>query len=264
MNPKRMLFAVVGVWAVVVASGCTTVLKPVRPSTPLTAEGSAVAGVRFDGEQTRIREPGVPVSPSSLWQREVANYTAASLNRALSTSDDAGAAATTVTFDLAAPPLIPLGPYQEMKMSLSSTLPDGRVVRSEAVTGHIDAWSERLVTGGLAVTGIAIDVFSVAAVLYFITTTSDLGGIVLLATLASNLVINLARGAADQIVVVSQEKRWSDLYAEALRKHARDVRQGLGPPSSSVSSTKPSAVPGVPMDPSDAATPPPLLTPGPS
>jgi hypothetical protein len=246
--------------SVAAASGCATTMKPVRPTTPVSVDGPPLAGLRFDGEEIRIREPGVPVSPSRMWQREVANYAASSLNRALSTSDQAPAAVTTVTFDLAEPPAFALGPHRDMSITLSSTLPDGSVVRSKPVQGLLDTWPEAALTAGLVVGGVALDVVSLVGVLYFLTTPGVSAGAVLIGALALGLGINLAQSGAEQWTTVAQEARWSDLFADALRRHAADVRAGVGrgPPPSMTSPSGPPS-PGT-ADPSDAGAPPPLLS----
>jgi hypothetical protein len=254
------------------STGCTTVIAPVRPSTPVVAEGPPLPGLRFDGEETRIREPGVPVSPSRLWQREVANYTAKSLNRALSTSDVAPAAETTASFDLTEPPSFSFEPSKQMKISLTSTLPDGSIVRSRPVEGAIGTLGEKLIVGSLGVGGAVMDIASLAAVLFFIASPDfGLNGAVLIGALALGLGMNLAQGVAEQLVAQAEEGRWSDLYAAALRAHAVDVRNGIGrgpppgtrAPPTSTSIHDPSDVdaPPPPLGLSEPATAPPVLSP---
>src|SRR4051794_21061663 len=97
---------VVIVAAVAGGAGCSTIIRPTKPDTPLTALGEPLAGVRFDGEETVLREPGMPLSPSRSWQREVSNYTATALNTVLSTKEDAPTAHTVVSFDMASPSVI--------------------------------------------------------------------------------------------------------------------------------------------------------------
>ncbi|MBM4281770.1 MAG: hypothetical protein FJ137_13755 [Deltaproteobacteria bacterium] len=258
MSTERLAVVVVIVVCGAASTGCVTTATPIRPTTPVVADGPRVAGLRFDGEQIRIREPGVPVSPDRRWQRSVANHAATALNRALSTTEVAPLAATTVTFDLAEPPAFAFGPHKDMTITLSTTLPDGGVVRSEPVRGLLDTWPEAALTGGLVATGIAFDLLSVVAVLYFLAN-SGLPGPVLLGALALGLGVNLAQAGADQFVALAEETRWSDLFADALRRHASEVRRRLGaadgPPSSM--GTRPS------IDPSDVDGPPPALTPPP-
>jgi hypothetical protein len=248
-----------------VSTGCTTTMMPVRPSDPVVADGPPLAGLRFDGEDTRIREPGVPVSPSRLWQREVANYTAKSLNRALSTDDTAPAAETTASFDLAEPPPFSFGPSKQMTIALTSTLPDGSVVRSKPVSAELGTLGETMLVAGLGIGGTVLDVASVVAVLFFITSPDvTLTGAVLVGSLALGLGINLAQGVTEELVTRAEEQRWSDLYAAALRAHAVDVRNGIGrgPPPG----TAPSLLlaPGTnSRDPSDVLLPPPPLAPAP-
>ncbi len=234
-------------------------MTPVRPSAPVVADGPPLVGVRFDGEETRIREPGVPVSPTRMWQREVANFTAASLNRALSTSEQAPAASTTISFDLASPPAFAVGPHKDMTISIASTLPDGSVVRSAPVNAKLDTWPETALTAGLVASGVALDIFSVAAVLYFLTAPDLSAGAILFGALALGLGVNLAQAGAEQLVAVSQETRWSDLLADAVRHHALDVRSGIGrgPPAGA----PPPPLPATAPDPSDIGAPPPLLAP---
>jgi hypothetical protein len=267
MSFARLLAFIVWVGSLAASLGCTTVMKPVRPSAPVDADGPPLSGLRFDGEETRIREPGVPVSTSRAWQREVANYTATTLNRALSTQDAAPAAATTASFDLAEPPPFSFGPKKRMTITLTSTLPDGNVVRSKPVTGDLDTFGEVALVGGLGVGGTLVDIAAIAAVLYFITTPSiETAGVLLFGSLALGLLLNVAQGAAEQVVVLSQETRWSDLYAKALREHATDVRNGVGRgPPPEMLATPPGTVAPTPAvtDPSDALGPPRLNDPWP-
>src|SRR5689334_11723476 len=118
------VLVVVAAAALSLGAGCTTVIKPTRPSEAAVSLGR-VAGVRFDGEQVIIREPGMPVSPGRGWQREVANYTAKELNTLVDAQDEAPVARTSVTFDLASPSVLQIGPWKEMTILLTTTLPDG-------------------------------------------------------------------------------------------------------------------------------------------
>src|SRR5687768_5840903 len=53
--------------AIVSGSGCSTVMRPTRPDQPAVALGDPQPGLRFDGEETVLREPGMPLSPSRSW-----------------------------------------------------------------------------------------------------------------------------------------------------------------------------------------------------
>ena len=243
----------------VLGSGCSTVIKPTRPDPPLVADGPPLAGVRFDGESTVLREPGMPLAPSRAWQREVQNFTATSLNTLLTTPDDAPAARTIATMDLAGPSALQIGTWKEMTVSLTSTLPDGTVVKSEPITGNIDDGFEYALTTGLGVGGTVLDVTSAVAFLFLFIAPSPQVLIIAIGSLVGGLALNITQSSSQYFVAASEERRWSNLYAAALTAHARDVRKriGTGPPPRPPSTT-PKAPPG-PTDPSDA--PPPLLEP---
>ncbi|MCC7072262.1 MAG: hypothetical protein IT383_13120 [Deltaproteobacteria bacterium] len=260
-NASRFVLALAVLAVAVLGAGCSTVLKPTRPDTPLVADGPPLAGVRFDGESTVLREPGLPLSPSRTWQREVQNYTATSLNTLLSTDDDAPPARTIASMDLAGPSALQIGTWKEMSIGLTSTLPDGTLVRSEPVTGNIDDGFEYAVTTTLGVSATVLEVASVAALLYSVVTRDQNGWYVVLGSLVGGIALYVAQSSSQYIIAASEQTRWSNLYANALTKHARDVRGriGSGPPP-----RPPAPVPSptdAPSDPSDA--PPPLLEPKP-
>lgn len=239
------------------SAGCSTVIKPTRPDTPIIADGPPLAGVRFGGDDTTLREPGLPLSPGRAWQREVQNYTATSLNTLLSTQDDAPAARTIASMELSGPSAIQIGTWKEMTVTLTSTLPDGTVVKSEPISGNIDDGLEYAVTTALGIGGGVLDVTSaIAFVLYFVAPTPEVLFIAI-GSLVGGLALNIAQSSSQYFIAASEERRWSDLFAQALTAHARDVRQriGSGPPPRPPSAKPPAAA--VPTDPSDA--PPPLL-----
>lgn len=242
-------------------SGCSTVIKPTRPDTPLVADGPPLAGVRFDGETTVLREPGQPLAPSRIWQREVQNYTATSLNTLLTTADDAPTARTIASMDLAGPSALQIGTWKEMTIGLTSTLPDGTVVKSEPVIGNIDDGFEYAVTTTLGVSATVLEVTSVAALLYSVVTRDPNGWLVVLGSLVGGIGLYVAQSSSQYLIAASEQTRWSNLLATALTAHARDVRTRIGtgpPPRPPAPIPSPSAPP---TDPSDA--PPPLLEPKP-
>jgi hypothetical protein len=261
---RSFVVAVVALQAV----ACTTMVRPTRPSSPLVRDGEALTGLRFDGEEVQIREPGMPVSPSRAWQREVANYTASALNESLGTDDMAPAARTIVTFDLASPSALQLGPWKEITIGLTSTLPDGTVVRSAPVTGNIDDGLEHALVTGMGIGGTVLDVTAGISSIFFIFSPSFVTGAVFIGALVGGLALNIGQSTAQYFVALSEEGRWSDLYATALRAHVVDVRAQIGrgppplktPPPPLTTPTTPTT-PTAPSDPSDAASPPPLLDP---
>ena len=251
--------------AVLIAgSGCSTVIKPIRPSYPITSDGLAsLQGVRFDGEEVQLREPGMPLSPSRSWQREVANNTASSMNTLLSTDDNAPVARTVVSFDLASPGALQIGIWKEMTVTLSSTLADGSVVRSQAVSGNIDDPLEYAGVTAVGVGGTVLDVVAGISSIFFIFTQDTVMGVVFIGALLGGLGLNLAHSASQYVVAGSEERRWSDLYAQALKQHAADVRAGAGkgPPPQT---TKAPLTPLTPLTPSrDPSDLPALLEPPP-
>ncbi len=261
---------VVAVVVVALGSGCSTIIKPTRPSDAVVAEGNRLPGVRFDGEEVQIREPGMPLSPSRSWQREVANHTATTLNKLLVADDTAPAARTVVSFDLASPSVIQIGTWKEMTITMTSTLPDGSVVRSQPLSGNIDDPLEYATVTSLGVAGTLLDITAGVASIAFILFQDFTTGLIFVGALIGGLTLNLAQSGSQYVVAGSEETRWSNLYLQALKQHAKDVRAGIGkgpPPGTSLPATPKTlppangpndAVPGRvgPGDPSDL---PPLL-----
>lgn len=255
------------IFSVVVAcalgTGCSTLVRPTKPDTPLAAIGPAVSELRFDGEETILREPGMPLSPSRSWQREVQNYTATSLNTLLSTGDEAPNARTVVSFDMASPSVIQIGTWKEIEMLLTTTLPDGTVVKSAAVVGHIDDPLEYALVTGASIGGTVLNaVGTIAIILFFFSGGMNAPlGIVAIGSLVGGILLSIGQSVGTYFVAANEEKRWSNLYAEALKAHAVDVRRALAgprkppqpppPPKADLPPAK------TPTDPSDA--PPPLL-----
>lgn len=251
---------------VALGSGCSTVVRPTKPDTPLTAIGEPVAGVRFDGEQTILREPGMPLSPSRSWQREVQNYTATSLNTLLSTSEEAPNARTVISFDMGSPSAIQLGTWKEMTITLTSTLPDGTVVKSTPLTGNIDDPLEYAAMTAASVGGTVLNAAgTIAIILFFFTGAGDPTlGFVAIGALVGGIVLSATQSVSQYFIAANEEKRWSNLTAQALTAHAADVRKAMSGPRKAPTPTPPPASttpspppPPGPSDPSDA--PPPLL-----
>ncbi len=247
---------------VFVSTGCSTVIKPTRPQTLLIADGAPLPGVRFDGEEVQIREPGMPVSPSRTWQREVANYTAASMNTLVSADEDAGVAHTIVTFDLASPSTFQIGIWKEMSIGLTSTLPDGTVVKSVAVVGNIDDPLEYAVVTAMGVGGTVLSVTAGVASIFFIFSQTPVTGIIFIGALLGGLSLDIGQSVAQYVIAGSEEVRWSNLYARAITAHARDVRAqiGRGPPAG----TRPALTLPLPPPPPLTSSPMPSAPPDPS
>lgn len=260
---RSNLCSVVVVCALIAGAGCSTIVRPTKPDTPLTAAGEAVAGLRFDGEETILREPGMPLSPSRSWQREVQNYTATSLNTILGTSDAAPNARTIVSFDLASPSVIQIGTWKEMAIQLTTTLPDGTLVKSAPVIGNIDDPLEYAAMTGASVGGTVLNATgTVAILLFFFTGAQDPTiGVVAIGALVGGILLSVGQSVGQYFVANNEEKRWSNIYAQALVAHAADVRKALGAPRRPAPPLTPPPPPGsrTPLDPSEA--PPPLLKP---
>lgn len=251
-----------------VGTGCSTVVRPTKPDMPLAAIGPAVDQVRFDGEETILREPGMPLSPSRAWQREVQNYTATSLNTLMSTTETAPNARTVVSFDMASPSVIQIGTWKEIEIVMTSTLPDGTVVKSAPVVGHIDDPLEYALMTGASVGGTVLNaVGTIAIILFFFTNAQSTElGLVAIGSLVGGILLSVGQSVGQYFVAANEEKRWSNLYATALTTHAGDVRKALaGPRRPAPVAPKPpdpkpadpKDAPKTPTDPSDA--PPPLL-----
>ncbi|HEY1100154.1 MAG TPA: hypothetical protein VGF99_14555 [Myxococcota bacterium] len=259
MSTRALLLVLSMLVALPASLGCSTVIRPTRPSSPITAEGPPLSGVRFEGEEVAIREPGMPVSPSRTWQREVANHTASSLNTLLGATEDTAVARTTVTFDLASPSTFQIGTWKEMSIGLTSTLPDGTIVKSPPVVANIDDGLEDAVVTGMGIGGTVLDVTAGVASIFFIFSPTPVTGIVFIGALLGGLSLNVGQSVAQYVIAGSEEVRWSNLFSKALIAHAQDIRAqiGRGPPP-----TKPITLPSIgppplppppPLDP--AATP---------
>jgi hypothetical protein len=256
------LLAFVAILASTWSTGCSTVIRPTKPDTPLTAIGAPVAGVRFDGEETILREPGMPLSPSRSWQREVQNYTATSLNTVLSTSEDAPNARTVISFDMASPSAIQLGTWKEITITLTSTLPDGTVVKSQPLTGNIDDPLEYAAMTAASIGGTVLNATgTIALILFFFTGTNPVLGVVAIGALVGGILLSVGQSVGQYFVASNEERRWSNLTAQAISAHAADVRKVMSAPRRAPTPPAPPQPPppgeAGPPDPSDA--PPPLL-----
>lgn len=248
------------------SAACSTVIRPTKPSDPLQ-EIAEARGLRFDGELVQLREPGMPVSSSRAWQREVENYTAKTLNTMLTTDATAPAARTIVMFDMAAPSAIQLGTWKEMTIELVTTLPGGQVVRSEPMTQNIDSAFEYIALQGMTVGGSVLDVgVAIGMLLLFvgITPVSQVtmcGCISLM--LVTGVLLHLGQSVGHYLVAASEEGRWSNFYLRALSQHAEDVKAAVGaglaaPPAPPAASPPPPApVPAAPVAPAAPAPAPP-------
>jgi hypothetical protein len=268
MKPRSIL-ALLLLAGSTLSTGCSTVIRPTRPDTPLQP-GTPLAGVRFDGEETSLREPGMPLSPSRGWQREVSNYTATSLNALLATKEDAPAARTVVTFDMASPSVIQIGTWKEITIGVSSTLPDGTVVKSAPITGHIDDSLEYGVLTAASVGGTVLDATAAISILLFFVTRPQVPmiGLLALSSLVGGIALHVAHSIGQYVVAANEEGRWSNLYAGALAQHAEDIRRtvqkngGIKPPIPAQPTGPPKLTPAPPIgpsDPADPSAPPPML-----
>jgi hypothetical protein len=264
---QRLLLSVVAIVALG-ASACSTVTKPIRPTDPL-GETQHLTGVRFDGQLVHVREPGSPVATSRAWLREVGNYTAKTLNTLVEADPTAPAAQTVVVFDQASRGAIEIGAWREMTIEIISTLPSGQVVRSEPVTGHVDSTVEQLALQGTAATASCVDVtVPVASLVFFLgqsflTPEQWIAGCGCLIGMAiGGLLLHAAERSGAFLVAASEETRWSNMYLEALKQHAVDVRnaqRGAPPPARPAPAAPAPAAPAAPApaDPPPSGSPPP-------
>lgn len=219
--------ALCGLLLLVIGSGCATTMKPTHPPTDIVAPVGQ-ANFRFDGKETNFREPGMPVAGGNLWRREVGNFTATRLNDLLNAPEDAPVAKTVVSFELQAPSMIQLGTWKEMTIAMRSTLPNGRVVRSEPVIGNIDNPFEFYSNQLFTFAGPVLDVAAFIVTIYYFSTgviffqdPFALGCVVGLAL--SGIAINIAQQFITYLIAASEERRWSELYAQAIQQHAIDL-----------------------------------------
>jgi outer membrane biosynthesis protein TonB len=260
MGHGRLVLLAFVVVVATCAGGCSTVIKPTRPSNALAELDAPPTGLRFDGEEVALREPGMPVSPSRTWQREVQNYTASQLSSLLGENETGPVARTIVTFDLAAPSSFQIGTWKEMTIGLTTTLPSGVVVKSEPVVGNIDDPIEYAGATALGVGGTILDVTAGVASIFFLFDRTPTSFFIFAAALVGGLTLNIAQSGAQYLVAASEEVRWSDLFQRALVAHARDIRAGLlRPAPTPLPQANPNVVPPLSRDPVDP--PPPLLDP---
>lgn len=265
MHPRALALAL---GLLFVGSACTTVIKPTRPDEPFEPVGRLV-GFRFDGDRVDIREPGMPLSGSRMWEREVGNFTADKLNTLLGTDETAPAAETIVSFDLASPSAIQIGTWKEMTIEITTRLPNGQVVRSEPVIGNIDSPLEYFAVQGMTFAGSALDVAAGIASLVYVFTQNPYACGCFIGALIGGLTLNLGQSIATYLVAGSDEKRWSNLFAKALKQHAADIQRAVqegprAPPRREGTPAPPPGGPG-PTEPPPAepgaSPPPPLLDP---
>jgi hypothetical protein len=262
----RVVVVIAAAFVVSGAMGCATVIKPTRPDEPLP-KGARVEGVRFDGQSVSLREPGVPLSPSRAWQREVASFTATQLNVAIDASDDAPVARTVVTFDLASPSVIQIGPWKTIDITVTTTLPDGNVVKTGPVEGRIDDGLESALMMGLSGTVFVVDAAGAIitiATLFFLNQSPLVMFSVMAGTIVGTMALHGAEKGGEVLVAASEETRWSNLYVGILQQHADAVRAAVanGPPRAPT--TSPQQAPTDPLGPEPkpagpAPPPPPAL-----
>lgn len=231
MQGHRYIGLVFVLLVATLSSACSTIIRPTRPSDPLQSVGD-VSRFRFDGEYVQLREPGMPLANSRAWQREVANYTATTLNEMLDTPETAPPVQTIVVFDLASPSAIQIGTWKEMTIEMTTQLPSGRVVKSEPVTENIDDPIEYFLLNGMIFAGSALDVTAAIASLVFVFTQNPYACGCFIGSLVLGLSLNIGQSIAAYVIAGSEETRWSNLYQRALTQHARDIveAQALGPP----------------------------------
>lgn len=277
---SRILLAIV---VLPVLTGCATVMKPIHPSAKADI-GAPVTGVRFDAEEVSFREPAIPVSSGNIWKREVASYTADTLNDLVDADGTSPVARTVVTFEMHGPSMVQFGTWKEMTVRLVTTLPDGRVVRSEPRSEYLDSNLEYVASQCLVFGGPVLDIAAFVLAIYLFTTgaltTTNPAAPVFCGCLVGLALVgvgmNLAQGGLQYIIAALEERRWSDLYLEALKQHADDVRATLAtrapPPPAATPDLAPAGdappaegagdvAPPVPVEPAVPPPPPPLTDP---
>jgi hypothetical protein len=269
----RALLVLLILWS----TGCSTLIRPTRPSEPLQ-EGPSAAGFSFAGQNITVRQPGMPLTESRSWHTEVENYTARSLNTLLTTDATAPVADTVVNFDMASRAAIQIGTWKEMTVSITTRLPDGRLIRSEPLTRNIDSMAESLALTGTEIAGYALEVTaSIATFIWFFEGSRSPTSptcLVAVGALAGGLCLNVSQPGLESLVAASEETRWSDLFAEALLAHADDIRGAVGdravkpldpkaklPPPPEPPAKTPEQPPPAEKKPADPADPPPMLDP---
>lgn len=275
MTTFRRLALLAVALSTLASAACSTVIRPTRPSDPI-AELGQVSGVRFDGEYVQLREPGLPVSNSRTWRREVENYTAKTLNDMLAADPAAPAARTVVSFDMAGRSAIQIGTWKEMTIELTTTLPGGRVVRSEPITRNIDSPLEYFALQGMTVGGSCLDVGVAIGMLLLFIGITPVDTFVLCGCISGMLIggvlLHIGQSVGHYLVAASEENRWSNFFLEALTQHAKDVQLAVGsgvpaprppPPTQPMPTPAPpppegqpppaTGSPPPPLDPADAA-----------
>jgi hypothetical protein len=248
--------------AALFASGCSTVIRPTQPTNPLAKVTAPAESFRFVGDEVEIREPGEPLAPSRTWQREVANYTARTLNElARSTTDVGPAAHTIVTFDLASPSTLQIGTWKEMTITLVTTLPNGQVVRSKPVTQYIDDTWETAAVTSMGIAGTVLDIGAALASIYFVFTQTFEAGAIFVGALVGGVLMNFGQSAASYAVAGQEEERWSDMYQQAMIAHMADIRARPAPPPVVVAPAPPPTPVITPPAPATVPPPPALLDP---
>jgi hypothetical protein len=238
--------------------GCaTTKTMPTHPSRA-AEKSEETSGVRFEAEEIRFREPVIPVSGGNLWRREVGNFTAEQLNTLLNTKPTGTLLRTTVIFEMHPASSLQIGSWKEMTVGLITYFPDGRVVESEAISAYIDNNFEFAIQQGFIFGGPVLEIASFIGAIYILTQPVLFNVFTcgcILAVGLSGVALNVAQGASQLVVAANEERRWSDLYMEALEQHAQDIRKELKNPS------QPVYVPGLLESSPGSATPAPKATP---
>jgi hypothetical protein len=220
-------------------------MAPIKPSTPealdpLSSGVRADAGVakRFTADNITVEEPTFHEHHSLAWQRSVREYTADVLNRAVAlplpspTSDETKNEAplqSRARFDWTFDHRDSMEGERHVTIALETVLPDGRVVTSKEVKGAVSLWNEAGLENSMLAASMAGLGTALGANLLVATgaSTSPIGWAVMggACTLSA-----IALGAACLTSIMRMdavEERWSDLYLQALRAHAADVRHVL-------------------------------------
>lgn len=210
--------------------GCaTTKSMPVHPTRDIE-EAKAASSIRFDSEQIRFRDPIMTVSGGNLWKREVGAYTAEQLNTALNTTPGGTPVSTEVTFEMHPASTLQLGSWKEMTIQLTTFFPNGRVVESDKISAYIDNNFEFAVQQCFVFGGPVLEIASFVGAIYVLTQPVLFNAFTcgcILAVGLSGVAMHLAQGVSQILVAANEERRWSDLYLDALEGHAQDIRDAL-------------------------------------
>ncbi len=209
-----------------VLSGCATSMQPVKASRKVATVGST-KNVGYAPKDVQIIDAGTRVTQGRLWKKEVSNYTAQTMETITGKNQSPGGDTLSVAFEMGPGSAWGAGAFREMSIHVTSNLANGQQVRSGPVTGYLDKGTEYKIATGLNITSMLLGgagtAWFLAGRLVFPNVTQEQFIGVGLGLIGGGLVVQGSHLWFKNHMVRLQEKRWSNLYLDALESHVEDI-----------------------------------------